>query len=254
MRFLIVDDHAVVRKGIIEIIHDFVPDIAPDLVFDEATTAAEALRLASRQRHDLILLDISLPDDSGLATLARLKEDDPERPVLILSVHREDEYVVHAFRNGADGYLTKSSAPEELREAVTRILEGDVYISPTVAAALADAATGRQRLSSGMLQGLGAGTGGEFGGVAGFGRPGAGMPPAGAGGFSGLSGLAALLSTREYEVIARLAQGATVAEIARVMNLSGKTVSTYKTRAMRKLNITNQAELLRFAMRYGLSV
>lgn len=245
MRFLIVDDHAVVRKGIIEIIHDFVPDIAPDLIYDEATTAAEALRLATRQRHDLILLDISLPDDSGLVTLTRLKEDDPERPVLILSVHREDEYVVHAFRNGADGYLTKSSAPEELREAVTRILEGDVYISPTVAAALADATTGRQRFSSGVLPG--AGTGGEFGGAAGFGRP-------GAGGLGGLSGLAALLSTREYEVIARLAQGATVAEIARIMNLSGKTVSTYKTRAMRKLNITNQAELLRFAMRNGLSV
>ena len=227
MRFLIVDDHAVVRKGIIEIVHDFVPDLAPDLSFDEATTAAEALRLAARQRHDLILLDISLPDDSGLATLARLKEEDPERPVLILSVHREDEYVVHAFRNGADGYLTKSSAPEELREAVTRILEGDVYISPTVAAALADAATGRHR----AMPGAGGGTG-----------PG------------GLGGLAALLSTREYEVIARLGQGATVAEIARVMNLSGKTVSTYKTRAMRKLNITNQAELLRFAMRHGLSM
>lgn len=150
MRFLIVDDHAVVRKGIIEIVHDFVPDIAPDLTFDEATTAAEALRLAARQRHDLILLDISLPDDSGLATLARLKEEDPERPVLILSVHREDEYVVHAFRNGADGYITKSSAPEELREAVTRILEGDVYISPTVAAALANAATGRLRGAAGQ--------------------------------------------------------------------------------------------------------
>lgn len=242
MRFLIVDDHAVVRKGIIEIVHDFVPDIAPDLTFDEATTAAEALRLAARQRHDLILLDISLPDASGLATLARLKEEDPERPVLILSVHREDEYVVHAFRNGADGYLTKSSAPEELREAVTRILEGDVYISPTVAAALANAATGRLR------------------GPAGHGGPDGGMPPFGGGGpdglvgLGGLSGLAALLSAREYEVIARLAQGATVAEIARIMNLSGKTVSTYKTRAMRKLNITNQAELLRFAMRHGLSM
>ncbi|MBG3877601.1 response regulator transcription factor [Desulfovibrio oxamicus] len=236
MRFLIVDDHAVVRKGIIEIVHDFVPDIAPDLTFDEATTAAEALRLAARQRHDLILLDISLPDDSGLATLARLKEEDPERPVLILSVHREDEYVVHAFRNGADGYITKSSAPEELREAVTRILEGDVYISPTVAAALANAATGRMRGS--------AGHGGPDGpdGLDGLGRVG------------GPGGLAALLSAREYEVIARLAQGATVAEIARVMNLSGKTVSTYKTRAMRKLNITNQAELLRFAMRHGLSM
>ncbi len=248
MRFLIVDDHAVVRKGIIEIMHDFVPDIAPDLVFDEATTAAEALRLASRQRHDLILLDISLPDDSGLATLARLKEDDPERPVLILSVHREDEYVVHAFRNGADGYLTKSSAPEELREAVTRILEGDVYISPTVAAALANAATGRLRGS--------AGHGGQDGGMPPFGG---GVPVGLAGldgldGLEGLGGLAALLSTREYEVIARLAQGATVAEIARIMNLSGKTVSTYKTRAMRKLNITNQAELLRFAMRHGLSM
>jgi len=233
MRFLIVDDHAVVRKGIIEIVHDFVPDLAPDLAFDEATTAAEALRLAAHQRHDLILLDISLPDDSGLATLARLKEEDPERPVLILSVHREDEYVVHAFRNGADGYLTKSSAPEELREAVTRILEGDVYISPTVAAALADAATGRHRAMPGAGWGTGAG---------------------GLDGLNGLGGLATLLSTREYEVIARLGQGATVAEIARVMNLSGKTVSTYKTRAMRKLNITNQAELLRFAMRHGLSM
>lgn len=233
MRFLIVDDHAVVRKGIIEIVHDFVPDLAPDLAFDEATTAAEALRLAAHQRHDLILLDISLPDDSGLATLARLKEEDPERPVLILSVHREDEYVVHAFRNGADGYLTKSSAPEELREAVTRILEGDVYISPTVAAALADAATGRHRAMPGAGWGTGAG---------------------GLDGQNGLGGLATLLSTREYEVIARLGQGATVAEIARVMNLSGKTVSTYKTRAMRKLNITNQAELLRFAMRHGLSM
>ena len=239
MRFLIVDDHAVVRKGIIEIVHDFVPDIAPDLTFDEATTAAEALRLAARQRHDLILLDISLPDDSGLATLARLKEEDPERPVLILSVHREDEYVVHAFRNGADGYITKSSAPEELREAVTRILEGDVYISPTVAAALANAATGRLRGS--------AGHGGPDGGMSSYGG---GLPNE----FGGLGGLAALLSAREYEVIARLAQGATVAEIARIMNLSGKTVSTYKTRAMRKLNITNQAELLRFAMRHGLSM
>lgn len=211
MRFLIVDDHAVVRKGIIEIVHDFVPD----LELDEATTSAEAVRLAGSQRYDLVLLDISLPDESGQVTLKRLKESVPERPVLILSVHREDEYVVHAFRNGADGYLTKSSAPEELREAVTRILDGDVYISPTVAAALASAACGRSAPTQDTLS--------------------------------------SLLSAREYEVLVRIAQGTPLVEIARLMNLSGKTVSTYKTRAMRKLNLSNQTELIRFAMRCGLS-
>ncbi|HKS80700.1 MAG TPA: response regulator transcription factor [Candidatus Acidoferrales bacterium] len=125
IRALIADDHAVVRRGLIELLKEEIPDIE----FSEAGTSEEALTLLKKHNWAIVILDISMPGTSGLDILADLKEVRPNVPVLFLSVHPEEQFAKRAIQAGAAGYLTKESVPAELVKAVRKVLSGGRYIS-----------------------------------------------------------------------------------------------------------------------------
>jgi len=133
IRVLIVDDHAIVRRGLRELLSDEFRGAA----FGEASTAQQALEQLWKQKWDVALLDITLPGRSGLDLLKEFKAARPRLPVLVLSVHPEDQFALRALKAGAEGYLTKESAPEELVKAIRKILAGGRYVSPTLAEKLA---------------------------------------------------------------------------------------------------------------------
>jgi DNA-binding NarL/FixJ family response regulator len=126
---LIVDDHEVVRDGVKNILSEQVSPIS----FGEASTAPEALRLASEQNWDLVILDLSLAGRNGLELLKQLRQIDSELPVLILSMHSEEQYARRAFKAGAAGYVTKDSSRRELMEAVNKVSAGGRYVSASLA-------------------------------------------------------------------------------------------------------------------------
>lgn len=208
MKFLIVDDHAVVRRGTMEI----VADISESINFDEAASSREALDKLEAGGHDLVLLDISLPDESGLETLRKIRTERPQLPVLILSMHPEEEYAVRMLKSGANGYLAKNSAPDELVTAIRKVLSGARYVSPSLRDRLVDDLIEPRRTKKAYE----------------------------------------VLSHREYQVLAALARGEKVTDIAEKMGVSVKTVSTYRVRGMRKLKLENYAQLVRYAMNMGM--
>lgn len=133
IKIIVVDDHPVVRRGLKQIINE-----ECDMeVAGEAENAQEAFGVIRNRRCDLILLDITMPGTSGLDVLKQLKYEYPELPVLVLSVHSEDQYAIRAIRAGASGYLTKDSVPETLINAVRKVISGGKYVSPLLAEKLA---------------------------------------------------------------------------------------------------------------------
>jgi len=203
IRTLIVDDHAIVRKGLRQILEE-TTDIA---VKDEADTGQGALEKIWKNNYDVIILDISMPDRNGLDILKQIKSEKPELAVLVLSIHPEDQYAVRALKSGASGYLTKESAPEELIAAVRKIAEGRKYISNSLAEKLAS------KLESDADQPL-----------------------------------HESLSDREYEVMRMIAEGNALKDIAEDLHLSVKTVSTYRSRILQKMNMKNNAELIHYVI------
>jgi DNA-binding NarL/FixJ family response regulator len=133
IKILIADDHAVVRQGLKQILADAFDPV----VFGEASQAQEALEHVWKQEWDLVVLDLSLPGRSGLDVLKELKQARPKLPVLVLSMHPEDQFAVRVLKAGAAGYMTKESAPEELVNALKKILRGGKYVSASLAEKLA---------------------------------------------------------------------------------------------------------------------
>ena len=127
LRILTIDDHEVVRRGIKEM---FTEESA---TFGEARSGAEALALVRKQHWDIAVLDISLGGRSGLEVLTEIKQLRPRMPVLILSMHAEEQYAVRAFKTGASGYINKASSGEELRRAILKIIKGGQYVGPSLA-------------------------------------------------------------------------------------------------------------------------
>ena len=127
LKILTIDDHEVVRRGIKEM---FTEESA---TFGEARSGAEAITLARKQQWDIAVLDISLGGRSGLEVLTELKQLRPRMPVLILSMHAEEQYAVRAFKAGASGYINKASSGEELRNAILKIIKGGQYVGPSLA-------------------------------------------------------------------------------------------------------------------------
>ena len=207
LRILIADDHALIRKGLKQVLADEFPQSQ----FGEAGNAREALSLVASQEWDVILLDVTMPGPSGLDVLKQVKELHPKTPVLVLSMHPEDQYALRALKAGASGYLTKNTASELVATALRKILAGGTYVSQDLAEDLA------HRLTQ----------------------------PAPAAPYEALS-------DREYQIMSALASGKSVKEISFDLGLSVKTVSTYRTRLLRKLKLTTTAELIRYAMREGL--
>jgi two-component system, NarL family, invasion response regulator UvrY len=133
IRVLIADDHAVVRQGLKQILGD-TPEM---LVAGEATTGQEVLDKVRAETWDVVILDISMPDRSGLDILKQLRSERPKLPVLVLSMHSEDQYAMRVLKAGASGYLTKDSAPDELVKAVRKVVSGGRYVSAFLAEKLA---------------------------------------------------------------------------------------------------------------------
>lgn len=132
IRVLIADDHAVVRKGLAQIVSETL-DIQ---VAAEAASGPDVLDLTRQKAFDAVVLDLSMPGQSGLDTLKQLKAEHPALPVLVLSMHAEDQYAIRVLKAGAAGYLTKESAPDELVKAIRRVAGGGKYMSPEVAESL----------------------------------------------------------------------------------------------------------------------
>ena len=133
LKILIADDHPIVRQGLKQILSE-----ESDMgVFGEAQNSQEVLELVRKQDWDIVILDITMPGRGGIDVLKELKHQYPKLPLLILSMHPEDQYAVRALKAGAAGYLTKESAQEELIKAIRKIVRGGKYISSTLAEKLA---------------------------------------------------------------------------------------------------------------------
>jgi len=204
---LVVDDHALVRDGLKSVLREH----AATTDVGEAATAADASRLARERDWDLAIVDISLAGRSGLDVVAELKALRPRMPVLVLSMHSEQQYARRAFRAGAAGYITKSTSRAELARAIRRVGAGGRYVSPELAEQLA----------------------------ADLDRDTADAPHA-------------ALSNREFEVMRLLGTGNTVTEIAAILGISDKTVSTYRARILEKMHVRTNAELVRYLIENNL--
>lgn len=133
MKVLIADDHAIVREGLKQII---IEALKPGLI-EEAGDGMDALKKAMNNEYDIIILDITMPNKSGLEVLKQIKDNKPEVPVLILSMHEEDQYALRVIKAGASGYLTKIAATEELIKAIEKVLNGGIYVSESLGEKLA---------------------------------------------------------------------------------------------------------------------
>jgi DNA-binding NarL/FixJ family response regulator len=181
-------------------------------IIAEAADGREALRKAHEHLPDVAVIDISMPGCDGLEVISLLRNDYPKLPILVLTMHEEGQYVVRAIEAGAMGYITKQSAPEQLVKAIRKVYGGHRYLTDEAAEALA------LRVAKGA---------------------------------EGRSPLDTL-SMRELQVLRRLALGNTNREIARAYHISIKTVDTYRSRILKKLDLRNNAELSRFAIQNGL--
>jgi two-component system invasion response regulator UvrY len=134
IKVLVVDDHAIIRKGLKQILDD-----TDDMrVTGEADCGIQALKMAQTEDYDLVLLDISLPDKHGVEVLKQLKQNHPQQSILMLSMHAEDQYAVRAMKAGASGYLNKQSVPSQLVDAIRQVANGKKYISSELAQQLAE--------------------------------------------------------------------------------------------------------------------
>jgi len=207
IQILLVDDHGVVREGFRAVL-----ECEPDMqVVAEAASGEEGYGLYFAHRPDVVVLDIAMKGENGLATLRRLLRRDPDARVLIFSMYEDDLLATKSLELGARGYLSKSAPPETLARAVREVAGGDVFIEGRLAKHIA------LRKAT---------------------------PP------RGLNALTA----REFEVFQMLAEGKSVREIAGLLHLSEKTVSSHRARVMDKLHCHNVAQLARLAIRHGLII
>jgi DNA-binding NarL/FixJ family response regulator len=207
IRIAIVDDHAMVRAGL----RQFFADQPDFTVVAEAASGREALDIVRRGEVDVIVLDIAMPDQSGVDALAAIRSRAPDLPVLILSGFPEAHYATTLLRQGASGYLNKDCDPEEIVKAIRTVFRGRKYITNGVAERLAET----------------------------LGDDGDKLPHEG-------------LSERELQVFLRLARGESVGNMAESMSLSVKTVSTYRTRVMEKMQLASNSDLTYYALKNGL--
>ena len=207
IRVLVADDHVVVRRGVIQILAD-----AHEIeVTGEASSGREVLKAIREKEFDILLLDIAMPDGTGLDVLNELPKNRLRPKVLILSMYPEKQYALRALKAGASGYLTKDSAAEELLAAVRAVASGHKYVTLSIAEELASELAELPEKASHER-----------------------------------------LSDREYQVMCSLAEGKTVVDIAKELSLSVKTISTYRSRIIRKLGAKNTAEIIRYALQHGL--
>jgi len=210
MKVLLVDDHTIVRHGLVRILSE----MECKFEIDQASNGQEALAMFNSVDYALVLLDISMPGRNGLEILKCIKRDKPTVPVLMLSMHSEGQYAVRSLRLGAAGYITKESASHELQGAVSKVLSGGKYLGPSMAELLAETLFESKK---------------------------------------SIDHLHESLSDREQQLVGMMATGKTMTEIANELCLSIKTISTYRTRILEKLNLRTSGEIIAYAIKNNLS-
>ena len=208
IKVLLADDHSIVREGLRKVLEED----SEIKVVAEAPDGESAFDKAMSKLPDVAVIDISMPGMDGLEVASRMSAYCPDIPVLILTMHEEEQYVIRAIEAGAMGYVTKQSAPEQLVEAVKKVYSGGRYLTEKASEALA------LRVIRGSK----------------------GQSPVES------------LSMRELQVLRKLASGNTNREIATAYNISIKTVDTYRSRLLKKLSLRNNADLSRFAIQNNL--
>jgi len=207
---ILVDDHAVVRQGLrmlLESEEEFE-------IVGEADSASGCINLLSRLKPDVIIMDIGLPDISGIEATREIKKLAPETAVVALTIHEDEEYFFKMLEAGASGYVPKRAAPEELTTAIRAAAQGEVYLYPSMAKLLVKDYFGQQSAKS----------------------------------ESALDGL----TSREQEVLILLTDGASNQEIADQLGISPKTVARHRENIMAKLNLHSRSELVKYAIRKGI--
>jgi DNA-binding NarL/FixJ family response regulator len=204
IKVLLADDHSIVRAGLRRVVEES----GDMVVVAEAADGQEAMQQAHETMPDVAVIDISMPGMDGLEVVSQLRSYYAKLPILILTMHEEEQYVIRAIGAGAMGYITKRSAPEQLVKAIRKVHAGGRYLTEEAAESLA------LRAASGV-------------------RGDSPLDP---------------LSNREIQVLRSLALGKTTREIAEAYHISIKTVDTYRLRLLQKLNLRNNAELTRFAI------
>jgi two-component system, NarL family, invasion response regulator UvrY len=207
IKVFIADDHAIVRKGLKQI----VCDTEDMMVTGEADNGVDTLHMLRLSAPDALILDIAMPGKSGVEVLKQIKKEFPKLPVLILSMYPKEQYAVRLIKAGAAGYLTKESAPELLVKAIRTVAQGKRFIGPGVAELLANELERDPDL-----------------------------PPHHD------------LSDREFQTLRLIASGKSVSEIADTLALSVKTISTYRTRILVKMDLKNNAEIMHYALKNNL--
>jgi DNA-binding NarL/FixJ family response regulator len=214
IRVLVADDHAIVREGIRQVLAS--DESGAFEVVGEAVNGREAVELACALVPDVVVLDLTMPELSGLEAAAQIRERVPGTSILVLSIHDHEEYVMQSVRAGAQGYLRKDSSPHELRGAVRALFEGGSFFSApvvrTLSSALRDDRAGEEHREK-----------------------------------------LAALTTREREVLVEIARGRTNKEIAAHFGISVRTVESHREALMRKLGIRGAAALTRFAVDAGIA-
>ena len=210
-RLLLVDDHAVVRMGLRMLLEN---EADFDLV-GEADSASEAINLTGKLEPDVVLMDIGLPDMSGIDAAREIKNLWPKTAVVALTIHEDEEYFFKMLEVGASGYVPKRAAPEELITAIRTAATGEVYLYPSLAKLLV-----RDYLSQPQPD-----------------RGGPGLDD---------------LTPREQEVLTHLAEGESNTEIGEILSISPKTVARHRENIMNKLNLHSRSELVKYAIRKGI--
>jgi len=211
IRLLLVDDHEVVRTGLRMLLENQ-EDIE---IVGEASNGEEAIRLAHQLLPDVVVMDITLPDISGIEATHRLKERHPEIAVVALTIHEDEQYFFEMLQAGASGYVPKRAAPEDLINAIRAARAGEIYLYPSLAKALVSDYLGRKDEITEQET----------------------LEP---------------LTQREEEVLELLAGGLSNEEIAERLVISKHTVARHRENIMRKLNLHNRSELVKYAIRKGL--
>jgi len=211
IRVLLADDHAIFREGLLLLLRQ---DAHIEVV-GVASNGREAVQMAGTTKPDLIILDVTMPDLNGMEATRRIRAGDPQARILALSMHSEMLQVGRMLEAGARGYVLKDRGGCELKEAITRVAAGEIYLDPTIAQEIL-----RDYVSK--LDG-----GGE--------KP------------------ASLLTSRQSEVLQMIAEGRTTKEIASLLDVSVKTVETYRRQIMTRLDIHSVAGLTKYAVREGLT-
>lgn len=210
-RLLLVDDHAVVRSGLRMLLSGH----SEMEIVGEASTAEEALLRAGELKPDVILMDIGLPDKTGIEATRLIKARFPDIKIVALTIHEDEEYFFQMLDAGASGYVPKRAAPEELITAITVAAAGEVYLYPSMAKLLVRDYLSAERPAEEKIN---------------------------------LDGL----TDREREVLTHLAEGANNNEIGGALVISPKTVERHRENIMRKLNLHSRSELVRYAIRKGI--